>query len=86
LLPKITAFVPVPDGSINENEQAKVAGIMSKYGFIDPAMAIAARTGKNILAVAVLLFISVIKIINVITMIKMIIVGYALIKLNSWPR
>lgn len=34
LLPKITAFVPEPDGSINENEQANVAGIMSNSGLM----------------------------------------------------
>jgi hypothetical protein len=34
LLPKITAFVPVPEGNINENEHANVAGIIINKGFI----------------------------------------------------
>jgi len=67
LLPKITALVPVPEGSINENEHAKVAGTIINIGLIFPAIAMAASTGKNIFAVAVLLLISVIKIIRVIT-------------------
>ena len=82
LLPKITALVPVPEGNINENEQANVAGTIIKIGLMFPAMAIAASTGRNILAVAVLLLISVIKIIRVITIIKIISIGYSLIKLN----
>ena len=86
LLPKITAFVPVPEGSINEKEQAKVAGIINNKGFICPATAIAAKTGKKIFAVAVLLFISVMKIITKITISKTIIVGYSLIKLIFSPR
>ena len=82
LLPNITAFVPVPEGSIKENEQANVAGIMSKYGLIDPAIAIDANTGKKIFAVAVLLLISVIKIITVITISSITKVGYWLMKPN----
>ena len=70
LLPKITAFVPVPEGNINENEHAKVAGTISNIGLMFPATAMAARTGRNMFAVAVLLLISVIKIMIVITMIK----------------
>ena len=75
LLPKITAFVPVPEGNINEKEHAKVAGTMSKIGLIFPAMAMAAKTGKKILAVAVLLLISVMKIMIKMTMIKIISMG-----------
>ena len=70
LLPKITALVPVPEGNINEKEQANVAGTIRSIGFIFPATAIAANTGKKILAVAVLLLISVINIMIKMTIIK----------------
>ena len=86
LLPKITAFVPVPDGNMKENEHANVAGTMSKIGLILPATAMAASTGRKMFAVAVLLLISVINIINVITIIKIISIGYALIKLICEPK
>ena len=86
LLPKITAFVPVPDGNINEKEQANVAGIISNSGFIEAATAIDAKTGRKIFAVAVLLLISVIKIIRVITMISTISDGNSPRKFNVEPR
>ena len=59
LLPKITVFGPVPAGIINTNEQAKVAGIISNIGLTLLAMAMLARTGMNMLAVAVFEFNSV---------------------------
>ena len=86
LLPKITAFVPVPEGSIKEKEQANVAGIIRSKGFICPAIAIEANTGKKIFAVAVLLLISVIKIIKEITITNIKMTGYWLIKLSWFPK
>ena len=49
-LPKMTAFGPVPEGSMKAQEQAKVAGIISRKGWVCPAVAIVASTGKKMLA------------------------------------
>lgn len=67
LLAKITVLVPVPVGSIKAKEQAKVAGIMISRGFNCAPKAMAAKMGMKIVAVAVLLLISVMKINNPIT-------------------
>jgi hypothetical protein len=63
-LANITVLGPVPAGIINAKVLAKVAGIINNKGFECPATAILAKTGKKILAVAVLEFSSVNKRIN----------------------
>ncbi len=62
LLAKMTVLVPVPEGSINAKEQAKVAGIIANKGFMLAEMAMTPIIGRNIVAVAVLEFTSVMNI------------------------
>ena len=69
-LANITVLGPVPAGIIKENEAAIVAGIIRSRGFVLPATAKLARTGKKIFAVAVFELTSVKNIIKLITIIR----------------
>lgn len=62
--PKTMAFGPVAMGSINAQEEAIVAGIISKKGCISMASASEARTGSMMDAVATLEVTSVKKLID----------------------
>ena len=64
-LAKILAFGPVPDGSINAQDAAIVAGTIKRNGWYSPAFDIPAKIGKKIAVDAAFEFISVKKTINV---------------------
>lgn len=84
-LPNTTALGPVPEGNMNAHEQANVAGIIRRNGCAWPAMAMVAKTGRKILAVAVLELISVMKVMNNTTSSKTKKSGKILIKPSSFP-